>query len=507
MSTVCISICESDWPAVTSAVRDAVEHDCLIEIRLDCIAATAFQNLDALKQLLATCKRPTIVTYRAAEEGGRSGADVETCFRFWRERGLNLPATFVDLELDVAQQLARQEVAVDWSRVICSYHNHDELPEDLSAIFERLAATPARVLKVAVRVDDAVKCLPIFHLLEQAKREEREIIAIGMGEAGVATRILGPARSAFLTYGSLGKERPTAAGQISIEELTDVYRIEKITRETAITGLVGSTVSHSISPHIHNAAFASLGIDAVYIPFEVHDLKSFFRQMVHPRTREIDWRLRGLSITAPHKSEVLAELDWIEAGAREIGAVNTVLVEEDRLCGYNTDAGAFIAPLKNRFGSLQNARVAVIGAGGAASAVLYALNEQSATVTVFARDQLKAKQLANRWSAAYGELPGAAFADFDVVVNATPLGTKDLDEFETPAVAQQLRGARLAYDLVYNPRVTQFLREAQAAGCETLDGLPMLLAQAAEQFELWTGQNPSADIMQTAATSALKSGI
>jgi 3-dehydroquinate dehydratase/shikimate dehydrogenase len=482
---------------------DAGKHDGLIEIRLDCFAAEVLQNLDALHELLATCPQPTIVTFRAAEEGGRFNVDFETRLRFWRAKGLDLPSKFVDLELDIAEQLSRDGVPVDWSRVICSYHNHDELPEELREIFERLAATPAHVLKIAVRVNDAVDCLPIFELLAHAKREGRETIAIGMGAAGVATRILGPARGAFLTYGSLGKERATAAGQVSIEELTDVYRVEKLTRETAITGLVGLPAAHSISPQIHNAAFASSGTNAVYIPFEVRDLKAFFRRMVHPRTREIDWRLRGLSITAPHKSDVLAELDWIEPGAREIGAVNTVVVEDDRLCGYNTDAHAFIVQLKNRLGSLQNARVAIIGAGGAASAASYSLNQETARVTIFARDGRKAKELADRWSTSYSELQGAVFAEFDVVINATPLGTKGLTEFETPALAQQLRGARLAYDLVYNPQVTQFLREAQVAGCETLPGLPMLLAQAAQQFQLWTGEAANIDVMETAALRAL----
>lgn len=505
MATVCASICESDWPSVTRVVRDAAAHDGLIEIRIDCLAPGVLQNLEALHQLLVACSRPTIVTFRAAGEGGKCAADFETRLRFWRENGLQLPATFVDLELDIAEQLSREGVAVDWSRVICSYHNQNELPLNLREIFERLAATPAHVLKVAVRIDDAVECLPIFDLLEEAKRAGREIIAIGMGAAGVATRILGPAGGAFLTYGSLEKERATAAGQLTIDELTNVYRVEKLTRETAITGLVGSPVSHSISPQIHNAGFAGSGTNAVYIPFEVRDLKTFFKRMVHPRTREIDWRLRGLSITAPHKSNVLAELDWIEPGAGEIGAVNTVVVEDDRLYGYNTDASAFIAQLKNRFGSLQNARVAVIGAGGAASAASYTLTREKATVTIFARDQRRAKSLADRWSTQYSELQGALFAEFDVVINATPLGTKGLGEFETPAVAQQLRGARLAYDLVYNPQMTQFLREAQTAGCETLAGLPMLLAQAAQQFQLWTGQAANIEVMKAAALKALRS--
>jgi 3-dehydroquinate dehydratase/shikimate dehydrogenase len=486
-------------------MQEAAALDGLIEVRIDCLAPGVLQNREALQQLLGTCSRPTIVTFRAAEEGGKSTADFGTRLRFWRVQGFQLSASLVDLELDIAEQLSREGAAVDWARVICSYHNHNELPVNLSEIFERLAATPARVLKVAVCVDDAVQCLPIFNLIEESKRAGREIIAIGMGAAGVATRILGPARGAFLTYGSLEKGRATAAGQLTIEELTNVYRVEKLTRETAITGLVGSPVSHSISPQIHNAGFAGSGTNAVYIPFEVRDLQTFFKRMVHPRTRELDWRLRGLSITAPHKNDVLAELDWIEPAAREIGAVNTVVVEDDRLCGYNTDASAFIAQLKSRFDSLQDARVAIIGAGGAASAALYTLARERATVTMFARDRQRAKPIADRWSTEYRELQGAVFAEFDVVINATPLGTKGLAEFETPAVAQQLRGARVAYDLVYNPQETQFLREAQTAGCDTLAGLPMLLAQAAEQFQLWTGEAANLEVMKAAALKALSS--
>src|SRR6185312_12212557 len=123
-----------------------------------------------------------------------------------------------DLELDIAEQLSREATPVDWSRVICSYHNHDGVPAELKEIVERLSATPARVLKIAVRVNDAVDCLTIFHLLGKAKRDGREIIAIGMGTAGLATRILGPAHGGFLTYASLGNERTTAAGQIDVEE-------------------------------------------------------------------------------------------------------------------------------------------------------------------------------------------------------------------------------------------------------------------------------------------------
>jgi 3-dehydroquinate dehydratase/shikimate dehydrogenase len=500
---ICVSICEDEWPSVARAVRDAGRDDGLIEIRLDCFAPDVLKNLDPLRELLAACPQSTIVTFHAAEQGGRCHADYETRLRFWLDEGLQLPSEFVDIELDIAEQLSREAGPIDWSRVICSYHNHEQVPAELNQVFEQLAATPARVLKIAVRVNDVVDCLPIFDLLECAKGAGREIIAIGMGAAGVATRILGPARGGFLTYASLTDEQATAAGQISVEDLTGVYRSAQLTRETTITGLVGCPVGHSISPQIHNAAFEDLRTDAVYIPFEVRDLHAFFKRMVHPHTREIDWRMLGLSITAPHKTDVLAELDWIEPAAREMGAVNTVVVEDDRLCGYNTDANAFLAPLKNRLGSLNNSRVAIIGAGGAASAALYGLKQENARATVFARDMHKVKQLADRWSIEGRELQGAVFAEFDVVINATPLGTRRNLENETPALAAQLCGAHLAYELVYNPQLTPFLREAQAAGCETLNGLPMFLTQAAQQFQLWTGQAANSDVMRSAAMKAL----
>src|SRR5205807_4439529 len=131
------------------------------------------------------------------------------------------------------------------------------------------------------------------------------------------------------------------------------------------------------SPHIHNAAVAEAGINSVYIPFQVDDLDQFMRQMAHPRTRELMWKLRGLSVTAPHKSAVMKSLDWIEPAAKAIGAVNTILVTEDQLHGHNTDAAGFLAPLRQKFGSLRGARCAIIGAGGGARAALWALRSEA----------------------------------------------------------------------------------------------------------------------------------
>jgi shikimate dehydrogenase len=215
------------------------------------------------------------------------------------------------------------------------------------------------------------------------------------------------------------------------------------------------------------------------------------------------WRLRGLSVTAPHKSAVLKHLDWIEPSARDIGAVNTIVVEDETLRGYNTDAAAALAPLT---GLLQpgGARVAVIGAGGAARAVLWSLREQGARAVVFARDTGRARETAQRFDAQIASLQDASFDGFDIVINATPLGTRGDSEQETPARVEQLRGARIVYDLVYNPSETRLMREARAAGCDAIGGLPMLVAQAAAQFKLWTGQPAPLEVMREAAEQQMR---
>ncbi|HSK63880.1 MAG TPA: hypothetical protein VK893_08570, partial [Pyrinomonadaceae bacterium] len=187
--------------------------------------------------------------------------------------------------------------------------------------------------------------------------------------------------------------------------------------------------------------------------------------------------------------------DEVEPVAQEIGAVNTVIVDDHGLRGYNTDVDGLIEPLRQRLGSLKDLRVAVIGAGGAARAAVWALQRDQATVTLFARDTKKGGLLGDEFGVACQPLEGASFAGYDVVINATP---------QSPAVAEQLSGAGLIYDLVYNPIETTLLKEAKRAGCQTLGGLPMLVAQARRQFQLWAGKESSSDLMYDAAAAALR---
>jgi len=317
------------------------------------------------------------------------------------------------------------------------------------------------------------------------------------------TRVLGPSRGSFLTYGSRSAGKGTAPGQVLATELRDLYRIDRIDRDTQVFGIIGQPVSHSLSPPMHNAAFAAAGLNAVYMPFEVGDVIQFIRRMAHPNTRELDWKLKGLSVTAPHKSVVMQCLDWIDQAAREIGAVNTIIEKDGELRGFNLDAAGFIAPLHKTLGTISNACCAVIGAGGAARACVWALSQEGADVTIFARDPEQGEFLAKAFGVKYEPLSRNSFSGFDLVVNTTPLGTCGEFENETVATAEQLRGVRLAYDLVYNPSETRFMREARVAGCEVLNGIEMLLAQGVEQFKLWTGETPDIEVMRASALDTL----
>ena len=482
-------MCEKDLSALRSACERASEWADIIELRLDCLDSSP----ENLSQLLSNLSRPAILTFRPPEQGGHRNLSPETRTSFWKTQAPRGGELWWDLEADLAHELSP-----DWSHTIVSHHDFSGVPADLDQIYARLAQTPARVLKIAVQAKDILDCIPIFELIARARSEGREIIAIAMGDAGIATRILGPSRGAFLTYAALDDDSATAPGQVNARKLRSLYHINEIDSATMICGLIGLPVMHSVSPHIHNAAFASGGVNGVYLPFEVTDVHSFLKRMVHPRSRELNWNLRGLSVTAPHKQAVMDYLDWIEPDAKAIGAVNTIVIENDRLLGYNTDAAGLIEPLLSRLGSLAGKKIAIIGAGGAARAAIWALQQQKTLVTLFARNIAKAAQL----NVPCQSLASASFNGYDVVINATPLGSgAHVDQ--TPATQQQLVGAGCVYDLVYNPIETRLLREARQAGCETLGGLEMLVAQAKIQFELWTGRKPSSSIMHDATAALL----
>jgi 3-dehydroquinate dehydratase/shikimate dehydrogenase len=509
---VCVPVCVRRASELPPSVERAAEVGDIVELRLDCLEPAELDAARAqLGPLLESFDKPFVITYRPREQGGGVDLSLEERAAFWRgvPRWLRGAAgrgrAFADVELDLLESAHAESLGALFENftVICSHHDFQETPADLERIYERMARTRANISKLATRANSITDSLALMRLLERGRREGREVIAVSMGATGVLTRVLAPAFGAFLTYGSLDAVQATAPGQIEASELRRLYRVHELSEKTTIIGIVGSPVGHSLSPHMHNAAFAALGLDAVYLPFEVADVSEFVRRMADPRTRELGWNLRGFSVTAPHKQAIIPFLDRVVPVAARIGAVNTVVISEERgLEGYNTDADASVAPLAELVG-LRGARVAVIGAGGAARALLWALGERGARATVFARDATRGPAVAEEFGADFVRLEGASFKGFDVVTNTTPLGTRGARESETAADESQLRGARVAYDLVYNPALTRFLRAARAAGCETVGGLGMLVSQAEEQFHLWTSRVPPPGVMLDAARKKL----
>jgi shikimate dehydrogenase len=311
------------------------------------------------------------------------------------------------------------------------------------------------------------------------------------------TRVLAPARGAMLTFGSLRRGSESAAGQPTVAELRDLYRVKQLSRASEVFGVIGDPVGHSRSPLMHNAALKALNRDGIYLPFEVDDVDLFVCDFVRPKTRKLDWNLRGLSVTIPHKLAITPHLDFVDATAKAIGAVNTVVIEGDELRGYNTDIAGAMNPL-NEMIDVRGARVAVIGAGGSARAICYGLSQRGAGVTIYARDLKKAQLLANEFKTRIAPLESFS-GEADVVINCAPVGMSGHSEGQSLIKAESLEGVKLVYDLIYTPEETALLGDARRAGCRTLGGLAMLVGQAAEQFRLWTGFEAPVDVMWRAA--------
>ncbi len=313
-------------------------------------------------------------------------------------------------------------------------------------------------------------------------------VILAMGEAGIASRVLAERMGARWTYAG----DAVAPGQLSLARMRDEFRVQAIGPTTRIFGVIGRPVSHSLSPAMHNAAFAAAGLDAVYLPLAAADFADF-------EAFAAAFDVAGVSVTAPYKLDALAAATSVDARTTMVGAANTLRRTAAGWEACNSDVLGVMAPLAGR--DLRGRRVAIVGAGGAARGVAVAMSAAGAAVTVHARREDMARRLAAAVGVTPGSWPPPADA-WDVLVNATPVGTAPRVDDVPVALDGPLAG-RLVYDLVYNPRPTAWLRRAAALGAETLDGLPMLAAQAAAQFTWWTGL-PAPDLaMRRAALAGL----
>ena len=458
--------------------RDEVTEADLVELRLDSVSDPSVAGA------LAGRRRPVIVTCRPTWEGGQFKGSEDDRKRMLSE-ALALGAEYVDIEAN-----ARFTDLLDQSggrHVVLSYHDFTGVPSDLAGRVQAMRSTGAEVVKIAVEAQSLSDCVPLLDLGVQAGRQSG-LVVIGMGTFGLVTRVLARRFGSMWTYAGAQAQ----VGQVSAATLLHDYRFRTLGESTDVYGLTGLPLSHSVSPAMHNAAFAAARLDAIYLPLpaaSAEDFVTFGRAI----------GIKGASITTPHKVSLCECVDEVYAVARRIGAINTIRVIDGRWVGANTDVGGFLDPLTQRV-PLAGVRVSVLGAGGAARAVAVALVSSGCKVRIHARNQQQAEEVALRASADVGPYPPEPDS-WTVLVNCTPVGMHpNVDD--TPLDASRLTG-RYVYDLIYNPAVTRLMREAAQAGCQTIGGLEMLVGQAHEQFEWWTGTRPPPGVMREAALKKL----
>jgi len=373
------------------------------------------------------------------------------------------------------------------SPLILSYHNFKATPRFGNFQGYELGAGP--VFKVATHCNSIADSLRVLALANGKKN----VIAVPMGEFGLPARVLALREGSALAYAAVGEK--TAPGQLTLDEMKNLYRADKLNRQTRVYGVIGDPVSHSLSPLMHNLAFQQKKINAVYLPFLVRDLKDFLRA-IQPLG------VAGFSVTLPHKEKILRHLDDCDPLAAAIGAVNTVVVRGNgKLYGSNTDYVGVLRALERRV-RLQGSRVLIFGAGGVARAVAFALAQAGSIVCVSARRMDQAEKLAR---AVQGEAVSRARIRrefFDAIVNATPVGMHPKFN-ESPLAANELH-CRLVFDTIYRPLKTKLLRLADKRGIETVSGIEMFIAQGTAQWEIWTEQRAPVALMRKTVLKALR---
>jgi 3-dehydroquinate dehydratase/shikimate dehydrogenase len=456
----------------------------LVELRLDRVSRPQVAGLVAAAPLpaVATCRR-------RADGGAFEGDESERAARL--EAAAQAGAAWVDVEM--GSDLARAPGRFAPARVILSWHDFSGTPRDLPERLRAMRAVPGvhwrKVVTTARRLDDLAAVRRLFD-------GGGDLIAFAMGACGAASRLLAPAWGAPATYAA-GSGEPTAPGQFQVGEMLDLYRLRSVGAATRVAGLLGCPLGHSLSPRLHNAAYAALGLDWVYVPLESESVEGL-RDLLEA----LD--VQGASVTIPHKEAVLRHLDEIEPLARQLGAANTIVRRGGALRGYNTDAEAALGPLREAL-PLAGRRVVLLGAGGAARALAFTLGGEGCRVKIFNRTAERARRLAAEAGTESGEWETLAGEPYDILINATPAGMHPRLE-ESPVPEAWLRGL-LVYDIVYNPADTALLRAARRRGIAALGGGGMFVRQAAAQFELFTGAAPPLDVLRECVSRALSTQI
>ena len=372
-SKICAVIAAPNAEAMRKQLSKALRLTRMAELRLDWLLDDR-QIRIFLRHLATSRPRATlIVTCRREEAGGQYGGTIAEQFAHLTE-AIRAGCEWYDLEIETVRKRPPElRDALLWpGRRLTSAHFFQKPPADLTAVAAQLAGAQSDAIKIAAQCNSLAESRKLLKFAET----QRNIVAVPMGDVALPMRFLALRKRNEFAYAPV--ENSTAPGQISLDEMKRIYRADQIDARTRVYGVIGDPIAHSLSPVMQNAGFAARRVNAVYLPFLIRDLRDFV-DSVEPLG------IKGFSVTLPHKERILRFLHRCDPLAAKIGAVNTVVVRSGgKLHGYNTDYVGVLQTLERRI-TLRGSRVLIVGAGGAARAVAFALAQAGAAVCVTAR--------------------------------------------------------------------------------------------------------------------------
>jgi len=490
---VCVALFANNPPDLMQKVEAAANENSLLELRLDYLPRPALV-LPKLKQFAEFHRDITLVaTCRRAADGGKFRGSVASQLDVLLKAAA-AGCQLVDVELETARALkgSQLEKLRQQAGVIISFHDFRGTKK-LDETWQEMNSLPADYIKIVSTAKSLSDNVKMLRLLEE-RSDVESTVGVCMGEPGIISRILNLRFGSTFTFASAQTGEETAPGQMAARVLRDVYRIDMVDAATKVYGVAGDPIGHSLSPQMMNTAFRRENINAIYVPLQTSDVADLLSCV-----REIP--IQGLSITMPLKEGIMEHLDKTDALSEKIGACNTLIRSQDgKLYGFNTDVAGVIRPLEQRL-SLTGAKVLVIGAGGAARSAVFGLRERNAEVWVMNRTAERGQKLARQAHAHYVSHPQLKKLEFDVIINATPVGMNS-SRPQSPIEESEIR-ARYLMDMIYNPVETKLVKMARIKGIPVIPGSEMFVHQGARQFEIWTGKPAPTEEMHRAVLHAL----
>ena len=476
---VCVAIIGTTAAEMLEKASAVVKETPFLEFRLDYLEKPLLA-LPKLKHFFEDNTAATaIATCRRTANGGKFSGNVASEMEIL-SKAAGAGFHIVDLELESAEALKKGELQKlrDTGVALIISHHDFHATKDLDGIYQRIAPFHPDFIKIVPTAKSLTDNVTLIRFLERMT-DNSNIIGICMGDAGIISRVLGLRAGSAFTFAAATPGEETGPGQIAARTLIETYRIDQVDAATKVYGVAGNPIKSSLSPVMMNTAFRRETVNAVYLALQSHKVTDLLK-LVH----EIP--IQGLSVTMPHKQEIMAHLEKTDPLSAKIGACNTVLRAQDgKLYGFNTDVAGIVGPLEKRM-SLRGAKALVLGAGGAARAAVFGLRDKGADVFILNRTAETAQKLAKQSGSKTIKKEALAKTPFDVIINATPIGMAG------QRGAQLLEGkdlnTKLVFDLVYNPLETPLIRLARQQSIPIITGVEMFVQQGARQFEIWTGK-------------------